>query len=263
MGLLQPVWLGVNPGFIYSESILIGKGGHMQRIEFCSRCRGMKVGWNTPYLVHSLVCKTWISPSSKLLVLTVFVVVLLFTFSTPNAVLYSRSVVEQHVAPYVTEPAKAAIVDPSVHAMEIFLKNYGVAETHLTRVAKSIVTSAKKYNLAPRLIASIVIVESRANPFAVSHADSVGIMQIHVPTWAKLADREGINLFKVEDNIDFGARILRDYVRQSGLWTGVKRYNGWLPENPESETACEQYLAKVQRIYGSEEPVASTAQLLQ
>ena len=30
-------------------------------------------------------------------------------------------------------------------------------------------------------------------------------MQIHLPTWGLTADREDINLFKIEDNIDFGA----------------------------------------------------------
>jgi soluble lytic murein transglycosylase-like protein len=144
-----------------------------------------------------------------------------------------------------------------------FLKGYDVDETHRNRVAESVVTSSKKYNMDPRLIASIVVVESRANPFAISNRDSIGIMQIHIPTWGTAADREGINLFKIEDNIDFGTRILRDYVRQAGLWDGVKRYKGWSPDVPESEQGAMDYVAKVQRVYGFQEQTTSQPELLQ
>ena len=101
-----------------------------------------------------------------------------------------------------------------------------------------------------------MIVESRANPFAISEKDSVGIMQIHLPTWGDTTDRESINLLKIEDNIDFGARILKDYIRQYGLWEGVKRYKGWIPDDPASEQSVHGYLAKVQNIYGPESSVA-------
>src|SRR5262249_12160805 len=76
-------------------------------------------------------------------------------------------------------------------------------------------------------------------------------------------DREGINLFKIEDNIDFGTRILKDYARQFGLWEGVKRYKGWIADDPESEHSAEEYLAKVQRIYAFRQPTPSTPELLQ
>ena len=75
--------------------------------------------------------------------------------------------------------------------------------------------SAKKYDLDARLIASVTIVESRGNPFAISGKDAIGIMQIHLPTWGRTADKQGINLFKIEDNVDFGAQILKDYKRVS------------------------------------------------
>ena len=94
-----------------------------------------------------------------------------------------------------------------------------------------------------------MIVESRANPFAISNADAIGIMQIHLPTWGREADKEGINLFKIEDNVDFGARILKDYVRRFGLWEGVKRYKGWNPDSRDSLESAEEYAAKVQRTY--------------
>jgi soluble lytic murein transglycosylase-like protein len=235
----------------------------MQAIAFCSRCRGMRVGWNGHYVRHCLICKDWISKSSKLLMLTVLLVVFIFAFPTPGAFVFSGDGIQQPIQKAGFEVPTVTVIDPAVSSIETLLKGYGVDESHRGRVALSVVRSARRHNLDPRLIASIVIVESRANPFAISSRDSIGIMQVHLPTWGRKADREGINLFKIEDNVDFGARILKDYVHQSGLWEGVKRYKGWFADNPQSESSAEEYVAKVQRIYGYQQPVASTADLLQ
>src|SRR5262249_50759089 len=149
-------------------------------------------------------------------------------FPTPGSFVFSGDGIEQPASRPRPQGAVSTLVDPAIRSMEVFLKGYSVDSNHLTRVAASIVSSARKHNLDPRLLASIVIVESRANPFAISSRDSVGIMQVHLPTWGRQADREGVNLFKIEDNVDFGARILKTYVQQGGIWEGVKRYKGWL-----------------------------------
>jgi soluble lytic murein transglycosylase-like protein len=133
--------------------------------------------------------------------------------------------------------------------MDAFLEKNEIRASDRRRLAESIVTSAIKHDLSPRLIASIMIVESRGNAFAISGANAVGIMQIHLPTWGQTAVREGINLFRIEDNIDFGARILKTYIRQFGLWQGVKRYNGFIADNPTSMQSAEEYVGKVQRVY--------------
>jgi len=116
-------------------------------------------------------------------------------------------------------------------------------------LASSIVNSAKKYELNPKLIASVIIIESRGNPVAISGRDAIGIMQIHLPTWGYIAQREGIDLLKIEDNVDFGARILKNYVGQFGVWEGLKRYNGFLAGDPTSEQSAEAYAEKVHRLY--------------
>ena len=119
------------------------------------------------------------------------------------------------------------------------------------RVTKAIVENSRKNGLDPKLVASIIIVESRANPFAISDSNSVGIMQIHLPTWGPTADRENLNLFKVEDNIALGVRILKSYINQYGLWSGVMRYKGWI-DTPESQESADEYLQKVKQIYRPE-----------
>jgi soluble lytic murein transglycosylase-like protein len=122
------------------------------------------------------------------------------------------------------------------------------------RIASAIVFSGKKHNVDPLLLASILVVESRGNPFAVSEADSMGVMQIHLPTWGDLIEKEGINVFRIEDNVDLGTRILKGYIRQSGVWDGVARYKGRY-ETPESYASADAYVRKVQRVYGLNLPV--------
>ena len=145
--------------------------------------------------------------------------------------------------------------DPAINTIDSLLKTFNVDDqARRKRVAQAIVSSSRKHNVDARLIASVMIVESRGNPFAISHSDAVGIMQIHVPTWAQTLDEEGINLFKIEDNVDFGVRILKHYVEQYGHDEGIKRYNGWNIGDPESAQNAEAYLRKVQRVYLSAIP---------
>jgi hypothetical protein len=237
----------------------------MQPITFCSRCRGMVRGWNRRYVLHSLRCKAWISNSSKLLIVTVFLFVVAFELDSAQRTVFSGtgelSFLPQttFIPPTILEPVPEPI-SPAVHMMDAFLRKFQVKETHRTRVAESIVRTSRKYKLDPRLIASIMIVESRANPFAVSHADAIGVMQVHLPTWGRDAEKEGINLFRIEDNIDFGVRILKDYVRRFGLWEGVKHYKGWNAEDPQSLQSAHEYVAKVQNIYSRQRETTASPQ---
>jgi soluble lytic murein transglycosylase-like protein len=204
-----------------------------------------------------VTCKDWLSKSSKLLILTILLSILVLGFPTPSAYVFSVQSPTQVVQEAGFDIPLLPAPDVAVTAMKGFLKKYDVDAGHRDRVATAIVNSSRKHDVDPRLVAAIMIVESRANPFAISNLDSIGIMQIHLPTWGQTAEEEGINLFKIEDNVDFGVRILKDYVRRFGLWEGVKRYKGWNAENPDSSQSAEEYVAKVQRIYGSEESTLS------
>ena len=138
------------------------------------------------------------------------------------------------------------VLDPAVDSIEDILGRHSrVDSVERSRIANAVVTSARRHDVDPFLVTSILLVESSANPFAISGRDAVGIMQIHLPTWGSLAETEQINLFRIEDNIDLGARILREYTRQHGLWDGVLRYLG--TNGPTEEGAA--YLRRVQGIY--------------
>lgn len=218
----------------------------MDPVTFCNRCRGLKVGWNRRYILHSLGCQEWVSKSTKLLVLTGLLSLFMCAFPVPTAVVAESPNSESAG----TSEAVRALPQKELNGhVTRMLQGYVDRKEQLPRIVSAIMTSSQKYKIDPKLIASIVIVESGADPFAVSHAESVGIMQIHLPTWGRIADRENINLFKVEDNVDFGVRILRGYIRKGDIWGGVARYLG-SGDSPASQRAAQAYVRKVKRIYG-------------
>jgi soluble lytic murein transglycosylase-like protein len=211
----------------------------------------MKVGWNRRYVVHCLACQEWLSKAYKLLVLTVVLSSFVFAFPVATGVPVTP---QQPVNPTVqvqTPPPAAPPAVPQITTapIESMLARYGVQSEMRSRVATAIVNSGRKYDIDPRLVASIMIVESRANPFAISEADSIGIMQIHLPTWGPMAEEQGINLFKIEDNVDLGVRILKGYIHGNGIWEGVARYKGYV-DTPASQQQAQEYVRKVQRVFG-------------
>ena len=230
------------------------------RFAFCKRCRGMRVGWNKRYISHWLFCKHWLRRSSTLGGALV-VGALVLGFPEPGVSVSSTPRPELTPVPRIRAAVTVTTVAPELNSIKALLERHEVNETNRSRLAEAIVASSKKYGLNAKLLASIMIVESRGNPFAISNKNAIGIMQIHLPTWGQTADREGINLLKIEDNIDFGARILKNYVSHFGLWEGVKRYNGFIADNPVSEQSADDYVVKVQRIYGYQEPLAVQAAL--
>src|SRR5436190_5997487 len=191
----------------------------MQPIAFCNRCRGMKVGWNKRYILHCLACQEWVSKSYKLLILTAVLSSFVFAFPVTTGIVLTDPARPKIAAPAVVHASLLPLAEGDISAtVEKMLAGYGVEKERLVRVTQAIMASSLKYHVDPKLVASIVIVESRANPFAVSDMDSVGVMQIHLGTWAHTADIENINLFKIEDNVDFGVRILRYYIASNGTW---------------------------------------------
>jgi len=220
----------------------------MQPIAFCSRCRGMEVGWNKRYALHCLICRELVYKSFKSFVLVVasWLFIVAFPIST-NIGFAKQTQPEQSAAPVQAGVANRTTTMPSaVKALESMLADYDVDRALRGRVAKAIVASSVKYDVDPRLIASILLVESRANPFAISGSEAIGLMQIHVPTWGAVAEEQGINLFKVEDNIDLGVQILKGYVSRFGLWDGVAHYSGVMPDGNDGSA---EYVRKVQHIY--------------
>src|SRR6516165_2121059 len=106
----------------------------MQSIAFCSRCRGMKVGWNARYILHCMVCKELFSKSSKLLILTILLSIMVLGFPTPSAYVFSGQTPSQSVQEAGFDipilPAAMPKTDAAVTSMEGFLKKYEVDAGH-------------------------------------------------------------------------------------------------------------------------------------
>ena len=219
----------------------------MKRIAFCDRCRGIEVGWNRRYLIHSILCLRlgpgWMNPWVYLLA----VASLISLFPTHTGVLPTdpaTPILETEQAYAWVGPAPTA--GPSTAAVRSLLERYSTTDEILReRIARAVVSSGQRYNVDPQLVTSVLVVESAANPYAISDRHAVGLMQIHLETWGGVADAEGINLFNIEHNVEMGTRILSGYVHQHGLWNGVTRYRGLGGPLEESE----RYLKKIQSIY--------------
>lgn len=82
--------------------------------------------------------------------------------------------------------------------------------------------------LPPDMVMALIEVESRFDPWAVSTAGAVGLMQV-MPFWPRELGVQN-QLVRVAPNIRMGCEILRFYLRrEKGDWTrALARYNGSL-----------------------------------
>ena len=78
------------------------------------------------------------------------------------------------------------------------------------RMEPHIQKASRKFGVDPALIKAVIRVESNFNPYAVSSAGALGIMQLMPET----ATRMGVeNVFDVEANIDGGTQHLRNLLK--------------------------------------------------
>jgi soluble lytic murein transglycosylase-like protein len=119
-------------------------------------------------------------------------------------------------------------------------------EEEINRLSKIIVRHSRNKNLDPKLVAAIVVVESSGNPLAISGAKSIGLMQIHLPTWSQVVDFTTKNPFDPEVNIEIGTAILSDYLKNyKDLRSALAAYEG--SGNPDGS----DYPNKILEIYQS------------
>jgi hypothetical protein len=214
----------------------------------------MSVGLNARYIYHSLRCTNWVPKSLRLLVFTAFLTLLVI--GLPIVTGYSVPGTKATLGTGEDDSVNKTIHSRGVATVDRMLTPYNIEPELRRRIAQAVISSSRKHDVDPMLVTSIILVESSGNPFAVSQASSVGIMQVHMPTWATLIEEQGINVFRLEDNIDLGVRILKGYIDGHGLWEGVARYKGMV-DTPESKQAAAEYVAKIQQIYGLDPEQAS------
>jgi soluble lytic murein transglycosylase-like protein len=92
---------------------------------------------------------------------------------------------------------------------------------------KNVHYEAQRARLQPELVLSVIQVESNFDPFAISRAGALGLMQV-MPFWLKEIGKPGDNLFRIQTNLRYGCTILRHYLdKEKGNRTrALMRYNG-------------------------------------
>jgi soluble lytic murein transglycosylase-like protein len=95
------------------------------------------------------------------------------------------------------------------------------------RLLKLIHAEASRAQVPPQLVLALIEVESRFDPYAVSHSGAVGLMQI-MPFWLKLIGRADDSLVHARTNLRMGCTILHYYLKKShgDIREALQRYNG-------------------------------------
>ncbi|MDY0070448.1 MAG: transglycosylase SLT domain-containing protein [Porticoccaceae bacterium] len=95
---------------------------------------------------------------------------------------------------------------------------------------------ASRAGLSPEVVLAVIEVESRFDPYAVSTAGALGLMQV-MPFWKNEIGRPEDNLINVDVNLRYGCTILKYYLdKEDGrLREALARYNGsygqyWYPQ---------------------------------
>jgi len=112
-------------------------------------------------------------------------------------------------------------------AMEPQLKRILEDQAERAEILYHVHCEAKRLQLPPGLIMSVIDVESRFDRWAVSYAGAVGLMQV-MPFWPRELGMSNEELVRIPQNIRMGCTILKFYLdREKGDYTrALARYNG-------------------------------------
>jgi len=104
----------------------------------------------------------------------------------------------------------------------------------------------------PRLIAAVVVAESSGDPLAISHQNSIGLMQINAKVWARKLDFTHNNPFDPSTNLRMGVPILRACMDEyHGLDSALAAYVG------DADSSREETVSYVNRVIRIFEKAAS------
>ncbi len=114
------------------------------------------------------------------------------------------------------------------------------------RVARAIVKEARELQIAPSLLAGVLITENaKLEPETVSHKGAVGLMQV-MRFHAGVFDCDSDDLLQVEANICHGARVFAGYLKRTkDVRSALLRYNGCVRSR--ATQSCRRYPGKVLR----------------
>jgi len=113
--------------------------------------------------------------------------------------------------------------------VQYIAKRHKVSATGLEQLVRTAIQEGHAAKVDPVLILAVTSIESGFNPLAESVFGAQGLMQI-IPKFHQDkidASRGAVALLEPAENIRVGARILREYMRNSGgLETALQQYGG-------------------------------------
>jgi soluble lytic murein transglycosylase-like protein len=138
------------------------------------------------------------------------------------------------------EPALSLAEESRYRALADYVaKRYRVSQGAAFDLVSLAHRAGKDLQVDPLLVIAVIAVESSFNPIAESVAGAKGLMQI-IPKYHgdKLEEFGGENaVFDPATNIQVGAQILKEYIRQTGnVGIALQMYAGALGDNEEQYT---------------------------
>lgn len=110
-----------------------------------------------------------------------------------------------------------------------------MAEAEREALARALVEASRAHGLEPAFVLAVIEVESRFDPYAVSHKGALGLMQVLPTTGAPIARRLGIpwrgpqTLFDPHANVRIGVAYLSELLeRYASVRAALAAYN-WGP----------------------------------
>lgn len=170
-------------------------------------------------------------------------VVSLFNFASVT----QANTQKHHIDPELREKLKKTIAEADSFVDEFdaqvwLVQKSAVLEKYIKDhdrrlfILKEVHYAATRANVSPEFVLAVIQIESLFDPYAVSSAGAMGMMQV-MPFWKKEIGRESDNLIDIRTNLKYGCTILKHYLdRADGDWKeALARYNGsygkyWYPE---------------------------------
>lgn len=114
----------------------------------------------------------------------------------------------------------------------LYIKNtYNVPLIDSEQIVLSAFVEAKKKDLDPNLVLSVIGVESTFKQYVKSGAGAIGLTQV-IPKYhqEKIAKLKGQDMWSIHGNIKVGTDVLREYmdISRGNVRSALQRYNGSL-----------------------------------
>lgn len=143
----------------------------------------------------------------------------------------------------------AATPPKKIQALADFLsRKYRVSSSMTQEWVRMAYEQGSREGVDPLLVIAVMAVESSLNPIAESVAGAKGLMQV-IPRFhkEKFPAQDDKSVMDPENNIQAGARILKDTIRRGGsLVAGLQLYNG-APSDAKASYA-NKVIAEQQRL---------------